>query len=63
MTKPPSRYRDGTPYDGQKRYLGNGILRSCGKCGGHFPPGTLAKWRGVLLACKDGCVKNKEEAK
>lgn len=28
-----ARYKDGSSYAGHKLYLGNGLQRSCGKCG------------------------------
>jgi len=36
-----SRLRDGRPYEGNQQFAGNGIVRSCGKCGKHFPPGQM----------------------
>lgn len=30
-----ARMRDGTLYQGNQRYAGSGIMRSCAKCGTH----------------------------
>lgn len=59
MTKPVSRYKDGTAYNGHKMYLGAGVQRSCGKCGVFFPPAQLKKWRAGMLACP-ACLEKKK---
>jgi len=38
-----ARYRDGTPYKGNQKYAGNGVLRSCGRCHTHQPTGGFRK--------------------
>lgn len=30
---PRAKYKDGSSYDGNKQFLGNGRQRFCGKCG------------------------------
>ena len=32
MNLPPAKRRDGSPYSGNQRFMGNGFTRSCGKC-------------------------------
>lgn len=46
-----ARYNDGKAYSWHKQYLGNGIMRSCGKCGKHGAPGDFKKWRVYWLCC------------
>ena len=33
----PARMRDGSFYSGNRQYIGNGVLRSCGRCYTHQP--------------------------
>jgi len=52
----PAKRTDGTLYTETRveTYIGNGTLKSCSRCGKHFPPARLRKWRLGMLAC-DGC--------
>lgn len=48
-----ARYKDGSAYAGHKQYLGNGLQRSCAKCGQHQTPGgfKLVKPWGLVGPC------------
>lgn len=52
----PAKYTDGRAYDGEKRYLGNGVTRSCGKCSQHKPTDSGFKlvrpWGLVCAQCR-----------
>jgi hypothetical protein len=54
VTDTTARMRDGTLYAAHRneKFLGNGTLKSCGRCGLHFPPSRLRKWRLGMLACE-----------
>lgn len=53
IDKPRAKYADGRRYDGHKQFLGNGIRRSCDKCGNHVPHTTLLKHKGRM--CCEAC--------
>lgn len=44
--------RDGKPYVGNQMFMGNGVQRSCAKCGTHHPPGKLKKLAPWGLCCE-----------
>lgn len=46
------RTRDGKPYEGNQMFMGNGVQRSCSKCGTHHPPGKLKKLAPWGLCCE-----------
>lgn len=54
-----ARVQGGAAYSGHTAFLGNGLLRSCGKCGVHRPQGGGSKhrllgWVGACCAPKAG---------
>jgi hypothetical protein len=51
----PARTTEGKPYTGNQQYAGNGMVRSCGKCGRHKPIagfGLRRPWGMVCGECK-----------
>lgn len=50
-----SRTTDGKPYTGNQQYKGNGIQRSCDRCGQHVAPARLKRWKGLMQCdkCRD----------
>jgi len=55
MTTPKARLTTGQPYTGQQMYAGNGVMRSCGKCGKHKPTAEFRKrapWGMCCAACR-----------
>jgi hypothetical protein len=53
---PTARMRSGQRYAGNRKFMGNGLSRSCGKCGKHFPGDGGGKHRilgWVCRTCKD----------
>lgn len=55
---PPPKLRNGQPYEGIKTYAGQGVKRSCGKCGMHVLPATLRK-HGPYGMCCEACRDRK----
>lgn len=55
----PARMKDGTLYAGNKQFLGNGIAKSCGKCGSHQPPAGFRKTRYGMTCAR--CVQQMEK--
>jgi hypothetical protein len=52
-----ARYKDGRAYAGETRYLGNGKLRSCGRCGKHCEPlgfRLVRPWGMICSTCNGG---------
>lgn len=55
----PARMRDGSLYDGHKLYLGNGLQRSCGKCGAHKSSAGFKLQRPYGMVCPECQPKEK----
>lgn len=48
----PAKLRNGDPYTGNQQYAGQGVKRSCGKCGTHVLPATLKKRAPWGMCCE-----------
>ena len=57
----PARMRDGSLYSGHKLFLGNGLQRSCGKCGQFRQPSEMKAKPPYGMSCFPSC-KPKDQA-
>lgn len=48
---PPPKMTNGQAYAGHKLFLGNGVRKSCGKCGEHKSQTEMRKFRMYGLCC------------
>lgn len=61
MTTKTARMRDGSAYQGNSMFLGQGIKKSCGKCGKHFASSGMKHHR-IYGAICSGCAEAKKGA-
>jgi len=54
---PPAKFTNGTVYVPDKRYAGNGVTRSCNKCGKHKPIAGWSLLRPWGMVCKECLTK------
>jgi hypothetical protein len=49
------KHTDGRPYTGNQQFAGNGVQRSCDRCGKHVAPARLKSYGRLRLMCCDRC--------
>lgn len=57
MTTKTARLKDGSAYQGNQMFLGQGIKRSCGKCSKHFPVQFMKHHRIYGAVCAECSTK------
>lgn len=58
---PRAKYKDGSSYSGLKQFLGNGLQRSCGRCGQFRQPSEMKTKPPYGMSCFPSC-KPKDQA-
>lgn len=57
---PRAKYKDGRPYTGGvSQFLGNGLQRSCGRCGAHKQSAGFKLYRPWGMVCPECQPKEK----
>ena len=56
---PRAKYKDGSSYDGNRQFLGNGLQRSCGRCGAHKSSAGFKLLRPYGMVCPECQPKEK----